>query len=124
MKRINFLAACAVIFLLVFPHQGNAGVSFSTWKAVTCAVDGSSTEVITATASRASYLLVNNSAGAVRFAHKPTGTPDLTDSDSVLLSAGQSLSDSDDTVFVGRLVCMSNDATPRVIYVIETRKTG
>lgn len=89
---------------------------------ITCPADGSSIQVLAASASRESFIVLNTSGATVRIAGLATGTADLTDSNSVKLLAGQNFSDAAPSIFIGRLVCMSEDATPDVIYVIETRR--
>lgn len=100
----------------------HAQATFFLGQSITCPASGTSITVIAARASRESYVISNTSGATVRIGALPTGTAALTDSNSILLLAGQIISDSAPSIFIGRVACMSNDATPRVVYVIETRR--
>lgn len=89
---------------------------------ITCPADGSSAQVLAVAFSRESYIVSNTSGATVRIGFLASGTADLTDSNSIQLLAGQIFSDAAPSIYIGRVVCMSNDATPRDIYVIETRR--
>lgn len=89
---------------------------------VTCAATGSSTQVVAAAANRETIVISNTSGVTVRVGAAASGTAALTGATSIQVLAGQSVSDSSPTIFTGRLVCMSTDATPRAVEVIETRK--
>lgn len=120
MKKL--LRLCVVALLLAPIGAANATATKATAVAVTCAADGSSTEALAAAASRESYLITNTSGGTIRIGFLATGTADLTDSNSILLLAGQTFQDSAPAVFVGRVVCMNNTAGTATVYVIETRR--
>jgi len=103
-------------------ENARAAGTATTAQSVTCAAAGSSTQVLSANATRESYVLSNTSGATIRLGFLSSGTADLTDSNSIKLLAGQIFSDSAPSIFIGRLVCMSDDATPDVVYVIETRR--
>lgn len=126
-RKLEKLIGWALFFALVFAiglasENARAAGTFTTAKSVTCPATGTSIEVLPATASRESYVLSNTSGATIRFGFLATGTAALTDSNSIKLLAGQIFADSAPSGYVGRVVCMSDDATPDVIYVIETRR--
>lgn len=113
-----------LLLLLLFsaPLLVHAQATRFSASSVTCPAAGSSAQVLAASASRESFILLNTSGATIRVAGLATGTANLTDANSVKLLAGQNFSDSAPSIFIGRLVCMSDDATPDVVYVIETRR--
>lgn len=122
-KFIGWLLFFAVVLAVgLATENARAAGTVTTAASVTCPADGSSTQVLAASASRESYLLSNTSGATIRMGFLSSGTADLTDSNSIKLLAGQIFSDSAPAIFIGRVVCMSDDATPDVIYVIESRR--
>lgn len=117
MKRL-FLVFLLCAFAPAAYPQAQRAVANS----ITCPADGSSIQVLPVAFSRESYIVSNTSGATVRVGFLASGTADLTDSNSIQLLAGQIFSDSAPSIYIGRVVCMSNDATPRDIYVIETRR--
>ena len=111
----------AVLAVGLLPEARAAGTR-ATASSITCPATGSSITAIAATASRESYIVSNTSGATIRIGFLATGTAALTDSNSIKLLAGQVFSDAAPSIFIGRLVCMSDDATPDVIYVIETKR--
>ncbi len=124
MNRIFAFWAVAVAVLLTLGLGGSAQAAgtFTTAKSVTCAAAGNSTEVLPAKASRESYVISNTAGATIRFGFLASGTAALTDSNSIKLLAGQIFADSAPSGYIGRVVCMSDDATPDVVYTIETRR--
>ena len=124
-KTIGWLSALWLAFALFglgISFDANAAGTRATAVSVTCAATGSSTQAIAASASRESYIVSNTSGATIRIGFLATGTAALTDSNSIKLLAGQVFSDAAPSIFIGRVVCMSDDATPDVIYIIETRR--
>lgn len=110
-----------VLALLVSPSCW-AQATKATAQAITCAASGSSTQAAPAAASRDSFLVSNTSGGTVRIAPIASGTPALTDGNSIQLLAGQSFTDAAPGVYIGRWVCANNAAGTATIYVIETKR--
>ena len=50
------------------------------------------------------------------------GSPNLTTANSVLLPSGRSIADGQDSVYFGRVVCMSTTASPVSVGVVTTVK--
>lgn len=121
-KLCSLLALLLAAFAFFGPIAAYAQATRFSAVSVTCPAAGSSIQVLAASASRESFIVLNTSGATIRVAGLATGTANLTDSNSVKILAGQNFSDSAPSIFVGRLVCMSDDATPDVIYVIETRR--
>lgn len=121
-KLFSVLLLLLAAFVFFGPMPVYAQATRFSASSVTCAATGSSTQALAAAASRESFIVLNTSGATVRVAGIATGTANLTDSNSVKLLAGQNFSDSAPSIFIGRLVCMSDDATPDVVYVIETRR--
>lgn len=119
---IGWLLFVLVVVLVGSIQKAHAQATGATARSVTCPAAGSSTQVLAAAASRESYLVSNTSGATMRVGFLPSGTANLTDSNSIKLLAGQVFTDSAPAIFIGRVVCMSDDATPDVIYVIETRR--
>jgi len=112
-----------LIIALLFAPLAWGQATKATAAAVVCAADGSSTQALAAAASRESYVLSNTSGGTVRIGFLATpSTADLTDSNSILLLAGQIFTDAAPSVYIGRVVCMNNAAGTATVYVIETRR--
>ena len=111
----------AALFVGLLPDAHAAGTR-ATAVSVTCPATGTSIQALAANAARESYILSNTSGATVRLGFLPSGTAALTDSNSIMVLAGQTFGDSAPAVFIGRLVCMSNDATPRAIYIVESRR--
>ena len=121
-KLLGWLLFVLVVYLVGALPSAHAAGTVITAQAVTCPATGTSIQVAAAAASRESYLLSNTSGATVRLGFLPSGTAALTDSNSIMVLAGQTFGDSAPAVFIGRLVCMSNDATPRAIYIVESRR--
>lgn len=122
MKKL--LAALWVLFLVSLPAlDANAQATQAPTAAqVACPASGSSIQVLAAAASRESYLVSNTSGVTVKVGFLASGTATLTTSNSIQLLAGQTLQDAAPSIYLGRIVCMSSDATPRSIEVVETRR--
>ena len=88
-------------------------------KGITCAADGSSTEVLAANGLRTAMNIVNDSATAVRIAGINSGTPDLDDTNSIILTAYSQQNDNNPGLYLGRVVCMSTTAGTVVIHYTE-----
>jgi hypothetical protein len=99
-----------------------AQATAKTLKEVTCAADGSSTQVFAAAGNRLTWSVINTAASPVRIGFLATGTADLTGSNSIQITNGGAYGESYPTVFLGRIVCMSTTAGTTVIQAIETRK--
>jgi hypothetical protein len=115
-------AACILLSLLlavpVFAQTEQALTG--TAVRVTCAATGSSTEAIPLNYRRRSVTLQNKSGVQVRVAFLPTGTVNLTTSNSFVLEASSNYIDSAPGVYTGRVVCMSVTAGTAAIDVTET----
>lgn len=120
MKKILLLLPLLALCAIAQPVHAQA--TAATASSITCAADGSSTEVLPAKFSRESYVVSNTSGGTVRIGFLSVGTADLTDSNSIQLLAGQIFTDSAPGIYVGRVVCMNDAAGTATIYVIETRR--
>lgn len=112
-----FLALAFVPVACVF-----ANATFGQANSVTCPASGTSAQVLAAKASRESYLVSNTSGKTVLVGFAATGTAALTSANSIQLLAGQAMTDSAPSIFLGRIMCMSSDGTTATIYAIETRK--
>lgn len=117
MKKLVVLLILLALTADIFAQSTKAVAN-----SISCAADGSSTQVLPATASRESYLISNTSGGTVRIGFVASGTPDLTDSNSIRLLAGQIFTDASPGIFVGRIVCMNDAAGTATVYVVETRR--
>lgn len=87
---------------------------------IICPASGTSIEILPARPGRYSYAINNTSGLDVRIGYASSGTAALTTTTSFLLKAGQPYSDSAPGVYTGRLVCMSNSASPATISILET----
>jgi hypothetical protein len=118
MLKVTFgLAFIFLGFSLAFGQATSA-----TAIGVTCAADGSSTQVRAANARRMSWAVINDSATDVRVGFLTSGTADLTDSNSFVLKAGQTFADSLPNVYAGRIVCMSTTGSTVDIHSTEATK--
>lgn len=122
LNLFGWLMLVVVIVLAGSIRPAHATATAATAVAVTCPATGSSIQVLAAAASRESFLITNTSGATVRVGFLATGTAALTDSNSILLLAGQTFGDASPSIFVGRVMCMSIDGTPDLIYVVETKK--
>lgn len=113
-----FAVFAAFLFAVALSLDAEAGTDASV-SAVSCPAAGSSVQVFAAKTARHGLLLLNQTAVSVRVGFLGSGTANLTDSNSFVLQAGASYSDNLPGVFIGRVVCMSTDATPRSIYAIQ-----
>ena len=86
---------------------------------VTCAASGSSTQVSAANGLRTSLNIINDSSTPVRIGGVNSGTPNLTDSNSIILTAYSQQNDNNPGLYLGRIVCMSTTASSVVIHVTE-----
>ena len=118
---LGIVAFCFLMlpFLAFAQQQGALNNSAA---GLTCAVSGSSTQIIAANAQRFSYSLLNDSAIDVRIGFLATGTPLLTDSNSFILKAGQPYADAIPGVYYGRIVCMSTTAVAATIHYTEASR--
>jgi hypothetical protein len=121
-KLLGWLLFVVVVLLTGALPSAHAAGTIITAKAVTCPASGTSIQVSAAAASRESYLLSNTAGATVRLGFLPSGTATLDDTNSIQVLAGQTFGDAAPSIFIGRLVCMSNDATPRAIYIVESRR--
>lgn len=123
-KQLTGVIALSLLLLaVVVAPRAHAQATAAVANSITCSASGSSVQVLAAAASRESYLVSNTSGVTVRLGFlSGSSTANLTDSNSIQLLAGQIFTDSAPSIFIGRVVCMSSDATPRVVYVIETRR--
>lgn len=99
-----------------------AGAQFAgkrTDKGVTCPVDGSSVEVLPANGLRTAVNIVNDSNTPVRIAGINTGTVDLDDTNSIILTAFSQQNDNNPGLYLGRIVCMSTTAATVIIHYTE-----
>lgn len=123
LPRKVYLLLLAFAFAALAPLLSWGAASTGSAVSITCPVDGSSTEVLAASAARLSYAIINTSTTDVRVGYLTSGTADLTDSNSYVQKAGVTYADSGATVFLGRIVCMSTSgASTATIYVTETRR--
>lgn len=123
MKKLFGWTLFVLVVVLVGALPGaHAAGTRATASSITCPATGSSITAIAATASRESYIISNTSGATIRIGFLATDTAALTDSNSIKLLAGQVFSDAAPSIFIGRIVCMSDDATPDVIYIIETKR--
>lgn len=120
MKKILRLFSLLALCLMAAPVFAQA--TAATASSITCAADGSSTQVLPTAFSRESYVISNTSGSTVRIGFLSSGTADLTDANSIQLLAGQIFTDSAPGIYVGRVVCMNNAAGTATVYVIETRR--
>lgn len=86
---------------------------------ITCAVSGSSTQVLAANGLRTSLNIVNDSSTSVRIAGLNSGTANLDDTNSMVLTAFSQQNDNNPGLYLGRIVCMSTTAATVVIHVTE-----
>lgn len=121
MKKILVAVAFATLSLCGVEHA-HAQATGATANSIACPASGTSIQVLAAKASRESYLITNTAGVTVRIGFLATGTATLDDTNSILVLAGQTFGDSAPSIYIGRVVCMSNDATPRTIYVIQTSR--
>jgi len=112
----------ASLLLLLCVGAAQADATFGLANSVTCPAAGTSAQVFAASAARESYLISNTAGKTVLVGYIASGTGLLVPSNSLQLLAGQTLSDSAPSIFLGRIVCMSSDASTAVIYVVETRR--
>ena len=117
---IFYVIAALVLGSAASPSHAQATAAVA--KSITCAADGSSTQVLATAFSRESFVVSNTSGGTIRLGFLASGTADLTDSNSIQLLAGQIFTDSSPGIYIGRVVCMNNAAGTATIYVIETRR--
>jgi len=89
---------------------------------VNCAATGSSTQAVSLNFRRRSVTLQNKAGKQVRVGFLPTGTANLSTSNSFILEASSNYIDSAPGVFTGRIVCMSIDASTAAIDVTETTR--
>lgn len=89
-----------------------------------CPASGSSAEIFGGFTRRGSWAILNESGTNVRIGmiRAELGTPSLTTANSVLLLTGKSLADSGESVYIGRVVCMSTTASPVSVGVIVTNR--
>jgi hypothetical protein len=121
-KFLGWLLFAVVVLAVGALQPAHAQATRFSAVSITCPATGTSIQVLAASASRESFIVLNTSGATVRVAGLATGTVALTDSNSVKLLAGQNFSDSAPSIYIGRLTCMSDDATPDVVYVIETKR--
>jgi hypothetical protein len=121
-SSFGWLLFATLIFLIGGIDAVRAAGSFTTAVAITCPASGTSIQLLPPAASRQSYLISNTAGATIRFGFLSSGTATLTDSNSIKLLAGQIFADSAPSGYIGRVVCMSDDATPDVVYVLETRR--
>lgn len=87
---------------------------------ITCAADGSgSTQVLAANGLRTSFNVVNDSATAVRIGGVNSGTPELDDTNSIILTAYSQQNDNNPGLYLGRIVCQSTTGSSVLIHVTE-----
>ena len=88
---------------------------------IVCPANGGavSIEVLPEKASRYSYGFINDSSIDVRLGFVSSGIPNLTDTNSAVIKAGQTYADSVPGVYTGRLVCMSNTTVAATIHFTE-----
>lgn len=109
------LFAWAAIAVAVFAQATNRAIG-----EVTCAADGSSTQVVAARGARLGLVITNTSDTDVRVANLTSGTADLDATNSFVLKAGQAFGDSVPSLYIGRWVCMSTSASTKVVGYQET----
>jgi hypothetical protein len=112
----------ASLLLLLCVGAAQADATFGLANSVTCPAAGSSVQVLAASAARESYLISNTAGKTIEVGYVASGTAALTTANSIQLLAGQTLADSAPSIFLGRIVCESTDASTAVIYVVETRR--
>jgi hypothetical protein len=112
----------ASLLLMLCVGAAQADATFGAATLISCQPSGASTQVLAASSARESYLISNVSGKNVYVGFVATGTAALTVFNSISLIAGQTLADSAPSIFLGRLVCMSSDASAAGIYVVETRR--
>lgn len=87
---------------------------------ITCAASGASTQVLAANGGRTSFVITNDSGTSIRIGAVKTGTPNLDDTNSIILTSFSSQNDGGgNQVFLGRIVCMSTTASTVTIHVTE-----
>ena len=86
---------------------------------VTCPVAGSSVQVLAANGLRTSLNIINDSNTSVRIAGINSGTANLDDTNSIILTAFSQQNDNNPGLYLGRIVCMSTTAATVVIHVTE-----
>ena len=121
MKKLLLISVLLSVLCYIDVTDVFSQASFNTAIGVTCAADGSSTQVFAAKAGRYSYSVINDSATDVRIGFlSGSSTADLTDANSYILKAGASYADSVPGVYSGRVVCMSTTASTAVIHATES----
>lgn len=118
-KVLTVLAVwvAAVVFCFSLALAQFAGKR--TDQGVTCAASGSSTQVLAANGLRTSLNIINDSLTPVRIGGVNSGAPNLTDSNSIILTAFSQQNDNNPGLYLGRIVCMSTTASTVVIHVTE-----
>lgn len=114
-----FLALCCVLtgYDLVYPQAGT-----STAVGITCPASGSSVQVQSIAPSRMSYAVLNDSGVDVRVGFVSSGTPNLDDTNSYILKAGQSTADAIPGTYYGRVVCMSTTGVAQIIHTTQATR--
>lgn len=109
-----------VLCLLVLPFSVEAQYAGKRTDAgVTCAASGSSTQVLAANGNRTGFVITNDSATSIRIGAINSGTPNLDDTNSIILTSFSSQNDGGGQIYLGRIVCMSTTASTVVIHVTE-----
>ena len=121
-ERWALLMAGVIVFAVLALIVSSAQAQFAgrrTDQGITCAASGSSTQVLPANGLRTSLNIINDSSTPVRIGGVNTGTANLTDANSIILTAFSQQNDNNPGLYLGRIVCMSTTASTVVIHVTE-----
>ncbi|MDE2103396.1 MAG: hypothetical protein KGL39_39510 [Patescibacteria group bacterium] len=120
-EKIAFIVSAWLlvsIFVVLAAYAQSAGKR--TDAGITCAASGASTQVLGPNNARTGFVITNDSATAVRIGAVKTGTGNLDDTNSIILTSFSSQNDGGGgQIFLGRIVCMSTTASTVVIHVTE-----
>ena len=108
----SVLALAQLLLLLALP--AHAGTIRGITQEITCPATGTSITVLAQNIRRGQFAILNESGTDVRIGYirAELGTPALTTANSILFKTGRTLTDDGDTVYIGRIVCMSTTASP------------
>lgn len=114
------VAAWGVVVLLCAVAAFAQTAGKRTDAGVTCAAAGASTQVLAQNVARTGFVITNDSSTSIRIGAIKTGTPNLDDTNSIVLTSFSSQNDGGGgQIFLGRIVCMSTSASTVVIHVTE-----
>jgi hypothetical protein len=113
-KTLASVLALAQLVALLLALPAHAGTIRGISQEITCPATGTSITVLAQNIRRGQFAILNESGTDVRIGYlrAELGTPALTTANSILFKTGLTLTDDGDTVYIGRIVCMSTTASP------------